>query len=83
MPAGDVLAALYRWGPPARVAQLAAALRQEARQRRWARYMADMAYNAVALLCGGDPGVPTYGALDLPPDTRTEAQVAAEVLRRL
>ena len=83
VPARDVLAALYRFGPPRRVAMLAAALAAEARARRWAGYMADMAYNLVALLCRGDPGVPSYGELTRPADGRSEAEIAEEVLKGL
>lgn len=83
-PAQDVLAAIYRYGPPRRVAMLRAVLAAEARRQRWRHYLADMAYNLVALLWGGDPGVPTYGEVSgAARDERTEAEIAEEVLGRL
>lgn len=78
-----MLAALYRWGPPRRVGMLASALAAQAREGRWRRYVADMAYNIVALLCGGDPGVPSLSELEQPADRRSEAQIAREVIARL
>lgn len=83
VPPGDVLAAIYEFGPPRRVAMLSALLMARGRELQWRRYMADMAYNAVALLFGGDPGVPTYGAALGARDERSEAEVAADVLRRI
>lgn len=81
----QVLAALYRFGPPRGVAMVEAAVEREAARWRWQRYVADMAYNAVQLLSAGQAGVVTFGEIEggRPRDRRSEREIAEAVVRAL
>ena len=81
----DILAVLYRYGPPREVSALAALLTVQFRERRWQHYMADMGYNLLYALCGKKPDVPTFSEMMKPKsrDTRTAQQIKDDLIADL